>query len=551
MKKVFLILLFLVVVPCVMAQSNNKNDFKLGKALEIFANLMSQTSVMYVDSIDPEGMIKRAADAMFDGLDPYTEYLPESKMDDFEFSTTGKYGGVGALIRQNGPWVEILEPYLNTPADKAGLKAGDRILAIDGVSMKSMGAPKVSATLKGNAGDKLTVLIAPISDTNTTREVVLVRERITLPSVPYFGVLKGKIGYIMLTSFTDNCASEVRHALLELIEKYKIEGLVLDLRGNGGGVVGQSISIAGLFLPHGTEVVSLRGRTPQSNTIYKTTGSPLAPNLPLAVLVNSSSASASEILAGAIQDLDRGVILGQRSFGKGLVQGTHTVGYGAFLKVTTARYYTPSGRSIQALDYTHRREDGSVGTVPDSLITEFKTTNGRKVYNGGGVNPDVKLEAQYLSKFTAILLGFGFIDSFANEYAAIHPADSNFKVDGVLYNDFKNYMKDKTIKYRSQSDITLEKLRQMAVLEKYSDRITVELDAIAAKIKEDKDAELNISSDDIKRALTDAILQRWFYLGGRIQHSLLSDTEATRAAELLKNKTEYERILKEQDTTKN
>lgn len=551
MKKIIIIIsIFIISISSSLAQSSD-HDYRMGKAMEIWMNLFRDINLFYVDTTSPEGLLKSAADGMIEGLDPYTEYIPENKMADFESQNTGKYGGIGSLIRQRGEWVEISEPYRGSPADLAGLKAGDRLMKIDQTDLRGAGSEKVSSMLKGAPNTKFQLTYAPITDTLNPRTVEMRRQTIQLPSVPYSGVVGQDIGYISLDGFTENCSQEVRTALEELIRKDKIKGLILDLRSNGGGSVGEAVKIAGLFLPRSTDVVSLKGRIKEYNQTFRTTDYPISTDLPLVILQSSSSASSSEILAGALQDLDRAVIMGSRSFGKGLVQSPRPVGYNSFLKITTAKYYTPSGRCIQALDYSHRREDGSVGQIPDSLIHEFKTRAGRKVYNGGGINPDVKLETEYLSKFSAILLAYGFIDDFANLYAAKNTPSKEFEVTPDIYQEFVEMMRDKTIEYQSATAMKLKELKTWAEREKYDDRLKEEFAAIERKIAEDKMGELKTFEKEIRNILTESIIQRWFYNAGRAAYSLKSDTEVQSAIKLLEDTTEYQRILKEQDTNKN
>lgn len=521
--------------------------------MEILLNVFKAANIYYVDSVNAEKMVVDATDAMLRKLDPYTVYMPSSEMEEFEAMTTGKYGGVGSLIRQRGEWVEIAEPFRNTPSDRAGLKAGDRILAIDGIDMRGAVADKVSTHLKGEPGTTFKLKISPIRDTTTVVELTLKREQILQPSVPYYGFVATGVGYLRLDSFTEDCSLEVRAAIEALKKTGELKSLIIDLRGNGGGVVGEAVKIASLFIPKGTEVVSLQGRIKEYNSTYTTKTAPIEEDLPLAVLMNSSSASASEILAGALQDLDRAVIIGQRSFGKGLVQSTKDVGYDSYLKVTTAKYYTPSGRCIQALDYSHRKSDGSVGQIPDSLIREYRTVAGRKVYSGGGIHPDIKTVYEYYGKFTAILIAYGFVDDFANIYAAQNAARDidKFEVDDSIYNSFVEFMKDKNIQYESATMTKLKELKEWAEREKYAERLTDEFAAIERKIAEDKMAELRTFASEIREVLGESIVNRWHYVSGSIEYSLRDDKDVKLAAELLTNPEEYSKIVKTQDTLKN
>lgn len=537
---------------------NPARDMELARQMEILLSVYRNANLFYVDSTRPEKLAQDALSGMLKQLDPYTEYIPAKDMSEFEFQVTGKYGGIGSLIRQRGldslAWVEIAEPYEGTPAALAGLRAGDRLMEIDGVNLQGLGSQKVSSMLKGDPDTKFRLKYRPITDTTTTKTVELTRKKIAVPSVPYYGLLDHSVGYLRLNSFTEGCAAEVRAAITKLRElDPKLSGLVFDLRGNGGGSVGEAIDILGQFLPRGTEALKIKGRVATMGATYTTRTEPSERNLPLVVLVNSMSASSSEIVAGALQDLDRAVVLGQRSFGKGLVQSPQQIPYNGLLKITTAKYYTPSGRCIQALDYTHRREDGSVGTVPDSLIKTYTTKAGRTVYDGGGIMPDVKREPEYLSKFAAILTAYGFIDDFANQYAAKNqtPPAGRFVVSDKLYDQFVQFMADKTIAYESISSRKLKELKEVATREKYVDKIAVELEAIASKIKDDKNEDLQLFRGELKVLLAEEIVRRWGFERAAIAYMLVSDKEVAAAVALLGDRAQYDRILREQDTQKN
>lgn len=554
----FKLLIIALAVSCLTATAQTTHreqqhaELDIAKSMEVMTSVFREVNLFYVDSVKPDKMVSDAMNGMLTQLDPYTEYIPEKNMSEFDFATTGKYAGIGALIRQRGDWVEISEPYEGTPAARLGLKAGDRLIEIDGQSLHSIGSSKVSSMLKGEADTKFTLKYRPIADTTTTKTIEVTRQRISVPGVPYFGMVSDSIGYILLNNFTMGCAKEVRDAFEKLRATGKLRGLILDLRSNGGGIVGEAIDIVGMFVPRGTRALNIRGKILEMNSTYTTRIAPIDTKLPLAVLINSASASASEIVAGALQDLDRAVIIGQRSFGKGLVQSTRPMPSNGLLKVTTAKYYTPTGRCIQALDYTHRREDGSVGHIPDTLIKTFTTINGRKVYDGGGIMPDEKLEPEYMSKFAAIMMAYGFIDDFANLYAAHNsPAQKGFKVDDKLYAKFVKFMEDKTIEYESMSERKLKELREAAVREKYDERITAELDAIADKIKDDKMVELSQFKSEIKELLTSSILTRLYYARAAIEESLTDDKAVKRAVEILDNTAQYDEILTTQDTQKN
>ena len=531
------------------AQQDNR--FEVSKNLDIFNSLLKEVEMFYVDSVDVEKSVRRGIDAMLSGLDPYTEYYPEQDMEELNLMTTGEYGGIGALIRQrnNDGHVMIAEPIEGMPADLAGLKAGDLILAIDTTDVSRASNERVSELLKGVPNTKMVLTIQRPGE-KKTRKVEITRKQIVTPQVTYYGTRNDSVGYIYLKAFTIKSAQEVKEAFLDLKRNHGIKSLILDLRGNGGGVLEGAVQIVGMFVPKGSEVLSTKGKIKQWDRVYRTSVEPLDTVMPLAVLINGGSASAAEIVSGALQDMDRAVLVGQRSFGKGLVQSTHPVGKNDYVKLTTAKYYTPSGRCIQAVDYSHRNEDGSVGTVPDSLIRSFRTAAGRTVYDGGGIMPDRKTPVEYLSKFTGILIGSGYVDDFANRYAVEHAPQRDFVVDDSTYAAFCRMMADRPLVYESRTERLLEQLRAMAEREKYADRIGAELDAIADKIKDDQQAELEAFESEIRTVLADAIMMRWYYDAGRIEYQLRRDKTARTAADLLLDRAEYTRIVTTQDTDK-
>ncbi|HZY25498.1 MAG TPA: S41 family peptidase, partial [Bacteroidales bacterium] len=377
-------LLLIVGVSTGFLANQETRDFRIAKNLDIFFSLFRELNTFYVDEIDPDKLIKAGIDNMLKTLDPYTVYFPESEAEDFAIMTTGKYGGIGSLVRGNGNYAVISEVYKGFPADKAGIKPGDLLKKVDGVSLKGLPTDKVSEKLKGNPGTELELTI---ESNGKETDYHMKREKIVMPPVPYYGMIDSKTGYIRFTNFTQNCVDDVKAALISL-KNSNAQQIILDLRGNPGGLLTEAVAIVNLFVPEGNEVVSTKGKVKQFDEDFKTTKQPVDDKIPLAVIINRSSASASEIVAGALQDLDRGIIVGQRSYGKGLVQITRPLSYNTQLKVTTAKYYIPSGRCIQARDFSHPNEDGSVGLIPDSLISEFKTKNGRIVKDGGGITPD-------------------------------------------------------------------------------------------------------------------------------------------------------------------
>jgi len=524
------------------------NDFGLGRNMEIAVNMMRELSVEYVDPVDPDKLMQGAAEGMVRDLDPYTEFIPADEVSDFEVLTTGKYGGVGSLIRKKGDWVIFAQPYKGSPADRAGLKIGDKILAIDGKDAKGFATEQVSAALKGDPNTKVKVTVERLDGSQET--LTLTRERIAIPSIPYAGWAAEGIGYLRHSDFTEGSYDEMRAAIERLRAEGRLDGLILDYRSNGGGILQEAVKILSLFVPKGTEVVATKGRSEESKRTYATASEPAFPDLRLAVLVNGSSASAAEIVAGALQDLDRAVLIGQRSFGKGLVQGTRPLGYNAMLKLTTAKYYIPSGRCIQAIDYS-RSQEGAVAAVPDSLVSEFATRAGRKVYDGGGIMPDIPTEPEYISRFAATLYALGFIDDFGDEYMRAHPeapADlTTFAITDADYADFKRFMQDKKVPYESDSRRALRQLKEAAKADRFG-QIEERIAALEAELKDDTQANLETYRKEIESSIDNNIVLRHGYTEAVVARSLPADKEVQRAVGLLRDPAELTRILAEQDT---
>lgn len=540
----------LAVAAAALAIFARHNDFGLGRNMEITVNMMRELSLGYVDEIDPDHLMEMAAEGMVRDLDPYTEFIPEKSMSDFEILTTGKYGGIGSLIRQKEEYVRIAQPYEGSPADRAGLRIGDKITAIDGHDARGMTTEQVSARLKGEPGSKVRVSVEHLDGTQQT--VTIRRERIAIPGVPYAGWAAEGIGYIRHSDFTEGSFEELRAAVERLRAEGDLRGLILDYRSNGGGIMQEAVKILGLFVPKGTEVVSTKGRTEESKQTYRTQSEPLFETLPLAVLINGNSASASEIVAGALQDLDRAVLIGQRSYGKGLVQSPRPLGYNTMLKMTTAKYYIPSGRCIQAIDYSHSQE-GSVSTVPDSLINEFATRAGRKVYDGGGVMPDVKMEPEYISRFAMTLYALGFIEDFGDDYMRRNPARpadlGSFTITDADYADFKAFMQDKEVPYESDTRRALKALRKAAENDRFGEW-TERFEQMEDSLKDDTQTNLDTYREQIVETIDNDIVQRHGYAAGVIEHAMRKDGEVARAVEILRDSAEYRRITAEQDTSR-
>src|SRR5512133_1334170 len=544
-KGKILLILFILVTGAVSTgflTSQETRDFRIAKNLDIFFTLFRELNTFYVDEIDPDKVIKTGIDNMLKTLDPYTVYFPESDADEFRILTTGKYGGIGSLIRSGGDYTVITDVYKAFPADVAGIKAGDLLKKVDGISLKGLSTDKVSEKLKGNPGTEISLTIERNGKDN---DYSLKREKIVMPPVPYWGMIDSKTGYIRFTNFTQNCIEDVKTALTSLKEK-NAQQIILDLRGNPGGLLTEAVGIVNLFVGEGNEVVSTKGKVKQFDEDFKTSKQPVDEKIPLAVIINRGSASASEIVAGALQDLDRAVIVGQRSYGKGLVQTTRPVSYNSQLKVTTAKYYIPSGRCIQAVDYSHRNEDGSVGYIPDSLINEFTTLHGRKVFDGGGIAPDIQLEATPVSDIAISLFSKSLIFDYATIYSANNPNVANvadLKLDDADYGNFVEFLKGKDYDYKTDTDDKLEQLIKAAKQDKYYDGALSEFTQLKTKLAHDKDKDLQTFKPEIESLLYEEIASRYFYQKGRIQAALVEDPELAKAVEILKNPESYAMVF--------
>ena len=523
-------------------------EFEIVRNMDIFFSLFRELNLYYVDETNPEKLIGSSIEGMLNTLDPYTTFISESEMEDYKTITTGQYGGVGITVRNIENAMTITDVTHNSQADKAGFRVGDMLMKIDGQWLTGKDESEINETLNGVPNTKLTFTYLQARTRNEiTRE--LTRETITIPNVPYFGTIDeaNKIGYIRLSNFSANAGKDVREALTSLKKTYNIESLVLDLRGNPGGLLVEAVEVVSLFVKRGQEVVSTRGRVKQWDNIYTTRHEPVDTLMSVAVVVNRSSASASEIVAGAIQDLDRGVVVGQRTFGKGLVQATRPLSYNTQLKVTTAKYYIPSGRCIQALDYTHREADGSVGYIPDSLIREYKTLkNKRIVRDGGGVFPDVVALPETLSRIAVTLyvrnLIFSYATLYAHQHDSIAPA-GKFKLTDKEYNDYVTYLRDKFFDYQTETELTFQKLKDVATREKYMEDASAEFEVLQAKLSHDRLKDLEIFRDDVKELLEEEIASRYYYNAGRIANTMRKDTQIRAAVDVLRDKGKYAVLL--------
>lgn len=531
---------------CVVAQ--NKYDdkgFEISKNLEIFSTVYKNLQLNYVDDIEPGKLMKTAVDAMLASLDPYTVYIPESEIEDVKMQLMGQYGGIGMLIHQRGDYVYASEPYEGMPADLAGLKAGDKILEIDGQSAEGKTTAEVSSALRGQAGTELKV---KIERDGKVLEKTLTRREIKMKSVPYYGLVDNDYGYIKLDEFTQNASKDVKDAFLTLKSKNSnLKGLILDLRGNGGGLLNEAVDLVNIFVNKHELVVQTKGKVASRNTKHHTRNAPVDKDIPVVVLIDGYSASASEIVAGSLQDLDRAVVIGSRSFGKGLVQNILPLTYNSQMKVTVSKYYIPSGRCIQALDYAHRDENGRATKVPDSLKTAFKTRNGRVVYDGFGIEPDVEIvDSSMMGNITVALvrnmLIFDYATDYAKKHSSILPA-ADFEITDEIYADFIDFLKDKKYEYSTSTEKALELLKEAAKDEKYIESIADDIEKLIQKVHSDKAVDLQKNREDISGFIKSELLTRYYYEKGRIEGMLNNDDEVKAAIEILSDKDRYNNIL--------
>jgi carboxyl-terminal processing protease len=519
--------------------------FEISRNIDIFVSMYRELDMYYVDEIKHGEIMKNGIDAILESLDPYTNYIPESEIEDYRFMTTGQYGGIGSMIGQKGEYVVVTDPYEGFPAQKADLRAGDVILEIDGKTIKGKKTDEISKILKGQPNTQVKLLIKRPGE-STPMEKIITRAEIKINSVPYYGMLDNEVGYIKLTGFTENASQEVKTALLDLKNKNNAKSIVLDLRGNPGGLLNEAVDIVNLFVDRGIEVVTTKGKVKEWDKSYKAMNAPVDTQIPLVVLVNSGSASASEIVSGSIQDLDRGIVIGQRTFGKGLVQTTRPLSYNSQLKVTTAKYYIPSGRCIQALDYSHRNEDGSVGKVPDSLVSLFKTKKGRVVADGGGISPDWAIKPEELSNISRSLITKQLIFDYATEYRSKNPSVApakSFKLTDSEYEAFVAWLADKDYDYVTRSEKSLDELKEIAIKEEYFEGMKKEFEALKKTLMHDKEADLKKFKPEIMELLQDEISSRYYFQKGRIENAFSYDPEILKAIEALKDKAVFDNIM--------
>ena len=539
-----IVAIVLITVAFFSFKSGDDRNFQIAKNLDIFNSIVKELDMFYVDTIDPNKTIREGIDNMLYSLDPYTVYYPENDQDELEMMVKGSYGGIGSLIRYNpkSKYTVIAEPYEGMPAAESGLKAGDLLLEIDGKDLK--GNSDVSTLLRGQVGTsfKLKVQRPGVKE---PLEFNIVRRSIQMPTIPYYGVMDGQVGYINLSSFSGNPSKDFKKAFLDL-KKQGITSLVIALRNNGGGLLDQAVEIVNMFVPRGKTIVTTKGKIKQASNTYKTLREPLDTDIPIAVLVNSGTASSSEILSGSLQDLDRAVIVGNRTYGKGLVQVPRSLPYGGNLKITTSKYYIPSGRCVQAIDYAHRNEDGSVARIPDSLTTVFHTAAGREVRDGGGVSPDIEVKQERLPNILFYLVRDNLIFDYATDYCLKHPAIASakeFELTDADYEEFKNKVKGADFKYDQQSEKILNTLKEAAEFEGYMKDASDEFKALENKLKHNLDRDLDYFSKDIKKMIAEEIIKRYYYQEGAIIQQLKDDKDLDEAVKVLTNPERYQQIL--------
>ena len=548
-KKWILSIPVLTVVLIVFSYSSpSERYFEIAKNLDIFATMFKEVNAYYVDDVNPNTFIRTGIDAMLASLDPYTNYIPEDDIEDYRTMTTNQYGGIGALIGQYNDKSYVIMPYEDFPAYKAGLKIGDELLKVDGVDVTDKKTNEISKLLKGQANTPVSVEIKRYG-TDDPITFNLVRQKITINNVPYFGMITEDIGYVKLSDFTTSAGKEVSKAITKLKEEGATK-IILDLRGNPGGLLNEAVNVANIFIPRGKEIVSTKGKVTDWNKTYNGLNNPVDTDIPLVVLTDNRSASASEIVSGTIQDYDRGVLVGKKTFGKGLVQATRPLSYNSQLKVTTAKYYIPSGRCIQAINYSERNEDGSVKRIPDSLKVEFKTQNGRPVYDGGGIDPDIEVDRRRLAPITLSLISKGLIFNYANMYYYTHesiPPAKDFKLSDEDFNDFISWLGDKDYDYVTRVEKTVDELIRLSKEEKFNGSVEETITDLKKEIQHNKEKDLEKFREEIKTTLEEEVTSRYYLSRGMIEASFATDEQLIQAVKVLNEPDRYNQLLAKND----
>jgi carboxyl-terminal processing protease len=536
---------FLIIIIILFSYNNpSERYFEIAKNLDIFATLFKEVNTYYVDEVNPNKLMRTGIEAMLESLDPYTNYIPEDDIEDYRTMTTNQYGGIGALIGRNNNRNLIIMPYEGFPAHKKGLKIGDELIEVDGVNVRDMTTSEISKLLKGQANTDVEITILRYN-VDKPMKFKLKREKITINNVPYSGMITDEIGYIKLTDFTTSAGKEVSRALEELKEKGASK-MILDLRDNPGGLLNEAVNVNNVFIPRGQEVVSTKGKMSDWNKTYQALNNPVDTEIPLAILTNNRSASASEIVSGTIQDYDRGVLVGTKTFGKGLVQATRPLSYNSQLKVTTAKYYIPSGRCIQAINYGERNEDGSVKRIPDSLKVAFETRNGRVVYDGGGIDPDIVAEEKILAPITLSLMSKGLLFDYATQYYYTHesiPDSREFTLTDEEFKEFLFWLRDKDYDYITRVEKTLDEVITLSKKEKFNGVVENTITELKSKIQHNKETDLQKFKEEIKAVLEEEIATRYYLNKGVIESSFDNDPQLLKAIEVLQDQPSYDELL--------
>lgn len=543
-RKAYIVLVVIAGMVALSFTTPSERYFEIAKNLDIFATLFKEVNALYVDDVNPNTLVRTGIDAMLASLDPYTNYIPEDEVEDFRTMNTGQYGGIGAVTRDFEDRTVVTMIMDGFAAQKGGLKIGDEIIQIDAVKLSDATREEINHLMKGQVGTPVTLKVKRIGQSEPL-ELNFKREKIKVSNVPYYGMVSSDVGFVQLSDFTPDAAKEVKIGMLALKEQ-GAKSIILDLRGNPGGLLIEAVNISNLFIQKGQKVVSTKGKISENNLSYETLNPPVDMDMPVAILINRGSASASEIVAGTIQDYDRGVIIGEKSYGKGLVQVSRPLSYNSQLKVTTAKYYTPTGRCIQVLDYSHRRNDGSVGSIPDSIKRAFKTTNGRTVYDGGGIDPDIKTVAVEAHPVTQALYNNGLIFDYATQYVYKHPQPKDpktFSLSDEEYMQFVNWMKGKHYTYQSYLEYQFAEFESEAKKERYYQELKTQLDQVRSRIQDSKKNELILQKDQIKALLEKDIISRFHLEKGNVEAGFKYDTDVAKAIEVLHNTSEYKRIL--------